>query len=339
MHQMFRLQHLCFGLLFTFTANLLPIHAQDSQDTEFQIGAYLPDYRFSITLRDHLPYLTDLFLFSFAPPLGECCLQQEEHWNKINEQILNNSTRVWLTVGGGGRSDFDAIEEPTPRFVKRLARLLEQQAVYQKTTMGVVFDHEAIRDQKDLNKFYTFLRSSSMRLKVSGFQVAVAVHAGMRFRNPNPDFVDNIHLMAYDMVADKKFHASMDDVKKAVEILQQDWEPSKIILGIPAYARHKDRPDKVITFAEVVDKGGSMESGDMDGYLYETPESVREKVRFAREQGLGGVFLWELGQDNPSIKDGPGMLVHAMYDEAFPNGRHDQRILEREKKQPQDNEL
>lgn len=314
---MFSLTRLIPGLILLLAFHLA---LATEEPDEFVVGAYLPDYRFYIDIQANLLYLTDLYLFSYAPPLGDCCLSEEEHWPKINEAVADNSTMVWLTVGGGGRSDFDAIDEPTPRFVRRLAQLLNRQAVRSKTRMGVVFDHEAVRDNKHLIKYYQFLRSSALRLQGNDIHVAVAVHAGQRFRNPSMDHVDYIHLMAYDMVNGQKFHASLDDIDRAVEILLEDWDADQILLGIPAYARHKEHPGSVKTFAEILDQGGSLETGDLEGFLYDTPVSVRTKVRWAREHGLGGVFLWELGQDKPG-KNGVGILLQAMYEEAYPNSR------------------
>jgi chitinase len=36
---------------------------------------------------------------------------------------------------------------------------------------------------------------------------------------------------------------------------------------------------------------------------YDDPRAVQAKGRFAREQGLAGVFAWELSQDNGDLLD------------------------------------
>ena len=36
---------------------------------------------------------------------------------------------------------------------------------------------------------------------------------------------------------------------------------------------------------------------------YDDPRAVRAKVAFAKQQGLAGVFAWELSQDNGEILD------------------------------------
>ena len=34
---------------------------------------------------------------------------------------------------------------------------------------------------------------------------------------------------------------------------------------------------------------------------YDDPQSVGEKVRYVRDHGLGGVFIWELGGDDGTL--------------------------------------
>jgi len=34
-----------------------------------------------------------------------------------------------------------------------------------------------------------------------------------------------------------------------------------------------------------------------EGYQFDSPDDVRAKVEYAMQNGLGGVFFWELGQD------------------------------------------
>ena len=46
------------------------------------------------------------------------------------------------------------------------------------------------------------------------------------------------------------------------------------------------------------------------GYRFDSPDDVRAKVRYVKELVLGGVFLWELGQDKQEEGAG-GMLLEA----------------------------
>jgi len=92
-------------------------------------------------------------------------------------------------------------------------------------------------------------------------------------------------------------------------LIQSGCESSKIILGLPAYARHKTTPSQIKTYSELVDEWSKENSDsygnearflamkEYRGYLLESRELIQSKISMAMEKGLGGVFLWELGQD------------------------------------------
>jgi GH18 family chitinase len=128
------------------------------------------------------------------------------------------------------------------------------------------------------------------------------------------DKVDRINLMAYDLVQGRKpHHAAMESVTLMVDnLIYQGYPAHKILLGIPAYARHRDDPNNVRTFAELVDDGyRELSQSSYKGYLFDSPGRVKRKVKYAREKKLGGVFLWHLGQDT-QVRGAPGgMLLEA----------------------------
>ena len=72
-----------------------------------------------------------------------------------------------------------------------------------------------------------------------------------------------------------------------------DWRTlSKTRLRDSAYVRHWDSSARVPFLFDSV--SGTWVS-------YDDPQSVGEKVRYVREHGLGGVFIWELGGDDGSL--------------------------------------
>ncbi len=101
------------------------VTAFDGEDFDFALAGYLPDYRIRSYLYPQVhnkkstsitePTLTDLILFSLQPhPRGffSCCLE-EDHYELV-EKFVNStqqlpfsssqSLRVWVTLGGGGRT-------------------------------------------------------------------------------------------------------------------------------------------------------------------------------------------------------------------------------------------
>jgi chitinase len=72
-----------------------------------------------------------------------------------------------------------------------------------------------------------------------------------------------------------------------------DWKTlSQTRLKDPRYARHWEPGARVPYLYDST--SGTWVS-------YDDPQSVAEKVRYAREKNLGGVFIWELGGDDGSL--------------------------------------
>ena len=64
-----------------------------------------------------------------------------------------------------------------------------------------------------------------------------------------------------------------------------------------------------MTYAEIVRKYKPAPEVDEAGDVYFNGiETIRQKTRYAREKGLGGVMVWELGQD----ADGKASLLGAV---------------------------
>jgi hypothetical protein len=91
---------------------LLPVC---SQRDDLIISGYLPDYRSYINVNASSMYLTDIMLFSLSPEtlMGTsdgCCISKDQY-DLIREarsykmEQQNKRLRLYLTIGGAGRSD------------------------------------------------------------------------------------------------------------------------------------------------------------------------------------------------------------------------------------------
>ena len=128
--------------------------------------------------------------------------------------------------------------------------------------------------------------------------------------------VDRINVMTYDYP-----FAGLEEVTSSVDTLIDSGIPSeKLFLGIPAYGRHQQNVGNVMTFAEIVDAAGThvveRVRGPWSDFKYDSPSVVQQKVRLAKEKKLGGVFMWELGQDKQLSNFPGGVLLEAMHSEA-----------------------
>ncbi|GKY91287.1 hypothetical protein MPSEU_000101200 [Mayamaea pseudoterrestris] len=298
---------------------------QPSCDDDFILGAYLPDYRDYIQVNHSAPFLTDLYLFSAAPAdimgdkqLDDCCLN-ENHYRtarharafKAEQQGQDSrNLRLWLTVGGAGRSDhflhdLDGLVESIYRVIKR------------EELHGVSLDCESFSHEDDYSTYQLWITRAANELKANGVSVTVTLHVGQYLSKDAYAAVDQLHLMAYDMHG--AYHADIMAVSAAVDkLIESGCAASKIIVGVPAYARHSRRPGDVKSFAEIIDEIERSQSRDKfedagywKGYRGESTFTVKTKVAWARKRELGGIFFWELGQDKQHPTAPGGLLLEA----------------------------
>ncbi|KAL9190375.1 hypothetical protein ACHAXT_007586 [Thalassiosira profunda] len=320
-----------------------------SADEPFVVAGYLPDYRSYIDVNAAALHLTDLMLFSLTPAAvmryadgekeGGCCLSTE-HYEKVRtarqykskQNYLAGKMRLLLTVGGGGRSDgFKEIVSGGPKarqkFLKGLVQLCHDEELD-----GIDMDYEGIQTHADWNAYLNFLTTASSYLHQHGLLLTVALHPGQLLPPNVCKHIDRVHIMSYDMLHPTRpgeerptHHASLDAMKNAIaKFVQKGCPPSKLVAGIPAYGRHEENPGEVKTYSEVIDeyrkeadaaatstKNEELQSlNSWKGYRFDSPDDVRTKVRHVKEIVLGGVFIWELGQDKQEEGSG-GMLLEA----------------------------
>lgn len=146
--------------------------------------------------------------------------------------------------------------------------------------------------------------------KTQKLLVTVALHPHQILPPQLYDYVDRIHLMTYDMISETH-HASYDKVVSTVEkfIHQGKCPSNKIVVGIPLYARHAKNPHQVKTISEIMDdflaasenNNPKITNGDNldthNGYYFESPSLLKQKLQYTNQKQLGGIFFWEIGQD------------------------------------------
>ncbi len=150
-----------------------------------------------------------------------------------------------------------------------------------------------------------------------------------QYPNPNPgehpfpqqiwQISDGIHLMTYDEGGDWPTHS---DTTKSNNTIRNwgDWGTTggrnlckgELFVGCAFYGYKKDSNgntiwgdgDKKVSYA-TYSGGGNYNRGDL-------PADVQNKAIYTRDNGFGGVFIWELGFDLPA--DQSNSLLKAIYE-------------------------
>jgi len=104
-----------------------------------------------------------------------------------------------------------------------------------------------------------------------------------------------MHMMSYDQTPGH--HSTMDFGKKAVGLGLTSLPSRQLTMGLPFYGRN---PNEWITYEDIVQKHHPL-APDVDlveGNLgFNGVTTIAEKTRHAIQQNLGGVMIWEVGQD------------------------------------------
>lgn len=196
---------------------------------------------------------------------------------------------------------------------------------------GIDFDFENILTFGQWEAYLQFLVQASTFLHKHNLLVTVALHPGQFLPERVCQSLDRVHVMAYDMVAQSQnSHAPFQEVKSVMSSFASNGcPPSKLIMGLPSYARHESNPGWVKTYEEVINEFISSEQEHIPeqrpvksainelnfwkGYRFDSAYDARVKSEYAKQKNYGGVFLWEIGQDKqlPGVADG-GILVESL---------------------------
>ena len=187
---------------------------------------------------------------------------------------------------------------------------------------GIDLDYEGIQSIDEWKAYLELIIFVAFRLHRHDLMVTVALHPGQFLPPKVCEVVDRVHVMTYDMIDGSNrrqgHHAELTAVQGALKsFIDRGCPSSKLILGIPAYARNGQNPGLVKTYSEIIDDyftdeqnmmNNFRQKGMVDGYYFDSPALVAKKVKYSKSIGLGGVFLWEIGQDK-QVLDYPGGIL------------------------------
>jgi GH18 family chitinase len=161
---------------------------------------------------------------------------------------------------------------------------------------GVDLDWEHPANASEEKDYATLLVELKKGLAPHQLEASVAVAGWQGLSAEALGAVDRIHLMAYDARGRHSTPAFAEaDVAR---LIQRGAPPDKICLGVPFYGRGITNAEKALSYAQLVQKyHPAPEIDEVDGIYFNGIKTIERKTRYALENKLGGIMIWEMGQD------------------------------------------
>jgi len=116
-------------------------------------------------------------------------------------------------------------------------------------------------------------------------------------------YADLLHMMSYDQHGAQ--HSSTEFGRQCVDQGRAVLPPEKLTLGLPFYGRHSQTGDWT-TYEDLVQRHDPL-APKVDSVPAPAPDratigfngvkTIEEKTRYALDRDIGGVMIWEVGQD------------------------------------------
>ena len=158
-------------------------------------------------------------------------------------------------------------------------------------------DAAVARDYKGLRALLKLLRKA---FEPSGRLITLAYYPDGRQERllaeyDAPQYVDFMHAMSYDQQGD---HSSWEFAHGVAQQAASLLPAGLVTLGVPFYGRHTSTGEWK-SYEDLVRMHALLPTDDRtaDGYYFNGPALIERKTRLAADMGLGGVMIWEVGQD------------------------------------------
>lgn len=276
------------------------VRADEAAPAKFHVTAYLPEYRADRVDSASLVGLTDLVYFSIEPrDSGELNVARlrPEALGRLREACEKQGVRLLVALGGWERSNgFPKMAqdpERRGRFVAELTKFCLDHKL-----AGADFDWEHPHNAAEEQAYADLMVDTKRSFQPHKLVLTAAMAGWQNLPAAGFEALDRIHLMAYDH--DGPRHSSFEQAKADVaRMLQRKGvTAAKIHLGVPFYGRSTRNKGRSATYAEIVrGRKPAPDVDQIDEWDFNGIATIQAKTRYAREQKLGGMMIWELGQD------------------------------------------
>lgn len=261
---------------------------------DFSVIGYFPDYRDFNT--EWGKVVTDFIYFSAEPSINgdlDTSRLQADALQGMQEMKSLYGTHLFISIGGYERSEHfgTVVTNPALReqFATQIIRFAEENQLD-----GIDFDWEFPKTDAEIEGYIEMLKA----IQASGLIVSAALAPYEGIDLTPYAIVDRIHIMSYDHEGQHStYQQSLADVAL---FLDAGVPERKLYLGIPFYGRRTTNFDEEFAYAEIITAyAPSADVDEIEEIYFNGIQSVQDKTRYAYENELGGIMIWELGQDTP----------------------------------------
>ena len=294
------------------------------------IVAYHPEWE-SIPTDAQLDRLTHIVLFSITPNNHRVPLPSGGWANNISGVVSRahaKGVKVIIALGGWDRTgSFAESVKPANRqtFIKNIMVLVNQYNLD-----GVDIDWEYPNTSEEVTNFEGFmvdLKAALGNIRRLSFAIG-AQYQPSKYTDATYNALDALHLMTYDGQGDggRSHHADMAWSKSVVDtwVSSGKLTKEKIFYGVPFYGRPSSGWDVEDTYTKIISSNQATLSqtniktnhnvGSWTGTIYyDGVPQVKEKTKYAWDKDIGGIMIWETGQDVAATSQ--YSLLNAIYAE------------------------
>jgi chitinase len=290
-------------ILITVIGNIL------NAQSEFKRIGYIPFYKVKMVKSLDFEGLTHLNI-AFANPDEYGNLHTKTYdYAPIVEKAHKHNVEVYISLAGGGLAkdlseQWETLMNPSNRswYISKI-----KDYVLINGLQGADMDLE----WGDVNKYYSaFVQEMKDTFDIYELGLTAALPAVKRFSpitDEALDAFDWINMMVYDARGpwnpdNPGQHSSVDFALQAIEFWRgQGVSADRLVLGVPFYGYDFSDRKKIhsVHYSELIEQSATNAFLDQKGLVfYNGIHTILKKLRIAYSE-LGGIMMWELGQDAP----------------------------------------
>ncbi|MDA3730848.1 glycosyl hydrolase family 18 protein [Niameybacter massiliensis] len=241
-------------------------------------------------------------------------------WQGKVTRDLDDDANVWVSItcfkgepdgSPNGATDVFNNQEVRKAFLDQLVAFAKE---YNIAGYDIDWEYPATASQwKDYNNL---ILEASALFKENGLMISSAQSTGTGLSLESLNALDRINIMSYDNYATTNNHSTFYNsaVKIIKEFKNKGIEPHKLILGLPYYGVKVDSYFEQWDYKHIYNQ--MMEANEYDpgvnlhgGWGFNGANLIRDKVVYAIEQEIGGVFCWQMKNDIETFGDGASLAT------------------------------